>query len=161
MERFTQSAFICWLLFLLPVLCSSQNSPTASAIKRLRSLYPEVAWDESTARVGDVICDGSADVIVVGEERNRIWVAVVPPPKGTTSKPLTSSYPVGTQSQDSFCAVPKRVDVYPLDCRPEGESLPGCRPVKSCKGFAVPDDECDSFNFYWDSSKKMLRWWRN
>jgi len=35
-----------------------------------------------------------------------------------------------------------------------------CKPTKGCHSFTVIDDECDSFNFYWDSSRRTLAWWR-
>lgn len=56
--------------------------------------------------------------------------------------------------------MPTRVEISPHDCDSGEGPLPDCKVSRSCKDFSVVDDDCDSFNFYWDSTHKKLAWWR-
>lgn len=72
-----------------------------------------------------------------------------------------SRFPIGKQSQDSFCTRPVRIKLYDHDCDGgEYGTLRHCKPMKGCKDFSVVDKDCDSFNFYWDADG-ALSWWRN
>jgi hypothetical protein len=71
------------------------------------------------------------------------------------------SFPVRPDTQDGFCTFPTRIKLSPLDCESDEGTLPGCKPVKSCRAFTVIDDDCDGFNFSWDSSRRSLVWWRH
>jgi hypothetical protein len=153
--------------FIAFLLVSGQISIAAAAgsevaINALRKAKREVNWDAKTAVVADVTCDRVPDTIVVGYERDAVWLGVVPGPGTNKSAKLsTMRFPVGTQSQDSFCAVPVHVETYPIACEDEDIGvLPGCKPVKGCLAFSLDDDKCDSFHFYWESSQKALAWWR-
>ena len=140
---------------------STAAGPSAG-IKALREVKREVNWDAKTAVVADVTCDGVPDAVVVGYERDAVWLGAVPGTRSNKSAKLTTTrFSVGKQTQDSFCAVPVRVEVYPIECEDEEiGTLPGCKPVKGCLAFSLVDDSCDSFHFYWDSSQKALTWWR-
>ena len=139
---------------------AQQRSPR-SAVDALREARPNVVWDSKSPVVADVTCDGRTDTVVVGYEGNTVWLGVVPGTSGRTStRPLMLAFPVGRHSRDSFCAVPVRIEVNALVCRNEEGPLPGCKPVEGCSDFSLVDDACDSFHFYWDSSKNTLRWWR-
>lgn len=133
-----------------------------AGVKALREAKHEVNWDAKTAVVADVTCDGIPDTVVVGYERDAVWLGAVPGTKSNKPGKLTTTrFSVGKQTQDSFCAVPVRVEAYPIECEDEEVGdLPGCRPVKGCSAFSLVDDACDSFHFYWDVSQKALRWWR-
>jgi hypothetical protein len=159
MKRFGASTVL--LLLAGQVGLAAAANPVA-AVKALREAKREVTWDAKTAVVADVTCDGVPDTVVVGYERNTVWLGAVP---GTTSdksaKLTTTRFSVGKQTQDSFCTVPVRIEAYPLECEDEEVgALPGCKPVKGCSAFSLVDDSCDSFHFYWDSSRKLLTWWR-
>jgi hypothetical protein len=139
-------------------LCAAGQNPNGSALHFLTHDHPSVRWDEKSARVADVTCDGTPDTVVFGSESAKVWVGVVSPKH--ERNPQLLSFPLATHSQDSFCAVPVRIELEPFDCDADGEKLPGCKPVKSCRTFSVADDECDSFHFYWDSARRTIRWWR-
>jgi hypothetical protein len=75
------------------------------------------------------------------------------------NQPLTGrANPFRSDTQDGFCAFPTRIEISPLQCAIDDGPLLGCKPIKGCQAFTVVDDECDSFNFYWDFSHKSLRW---
>jgi hypothetical protein len=99
---------------------------------------------------------------VVGRGVDTVSVGVVEAQKGKISrKIMAQSWPIGSHSQDSFCAKPTHISLYPLNCKTENGNLPGCESIKGCYSFAVEDDECDPFNFYWDNKKHSLVLWRN
>ncbi len=138
---------------------SAQVSRTEVAVNELRKTHSAVKWNIESAIVADVTCDGKPDTVILGSEKNTVVVGVVS--GAHTSKTQVFSFPVKAGTQDGFCAFPKRIETSPLDCETEGGALPGCKPIRACRAFTVIDDECDPFNFYWNSSRKSLAWWRN
>ena len=119
---------------------------------------PGVTWRASKAKSADVTCDGKPDTVVFGTAKKSIWVGVLP---GGGGKPQTMQFGLGRGSQDSFCAEPERITTSPIACSDEQMGrFPGCKVVKGCRDFTVEDGDCDSFHFYWDADKKMVRWWR-
>ena len=140
-------------------LANAQISKPDIAVIKLRKTNPAVEWNSKSAISGDVNCDGKLDTVVLGSEKNSVVVAVV---SGAQSdNPQVFSFPISRDTQDGFCASPTRIELSPLDCSSDEGALPGCTPNKSCQSFTVIDTECDPFNFYWDSSRKSLAWWRN
>ena len=136
----------------------AQTSKSVASIDALRHSHPTITWDTKSAKVADVNCDGKLDTIVLGSEKNNVVVAVL---SGAPSvAPSLFTFPVNQHTQDSFCSVPKRIEISPLDCASDEGTLPGCKQYKGCRAFSVVDDDCDSFHFYWDSSRKTLAWWR-
>jgi hypothetical protein len=138
---------------------TAQVSNTDVAVSELQKSHPAVKWNSKSATVADVTCDGKPDTVILGSEKNNVVVGVVS--GAHANKIQVFSFPVSRSAQDAFCAVPTRIEVSPLDCESEGGALPGCKPIKACRAFSVIDGECDPFNFYWDSSRKALAWWRN
>ena len=145
--------------FCAAVVAVAQLSNPQLAVKTLAKLHPEVQWDSRSATSADVNCDLKNETIVLGKRRGEVFVALVSGKHHDKTRLL--SFPIGAAAQDSFCAPPVRIEVLPLDCEPDIGHLPGCTPVRGCKSFRVVDDECDSFNFYWDSARKTLGWWRH
>lgn len=142
------------------VVCASscsKRSQIAVAVEELRKTNESIRWDASTAVVADVTCDGKPDTVILGYRKQAVSVAVV---SGTNKKPTTMTFPIATGTQDSFCNRPTKIEVTGLDCESDQGALPGCKPEKSCHAFTVVDTECDPFNFYWNSDKKALNWWR-
>lgn len=138
----------------------AKTARTQLAVKRLREARPEIEWDGKSAAFGDVNCDGKLESIVLGRQENKVVVAVVS--GDPHSKPqLLLTFPIRSDAQDGFCSMPVRIQVVPLDCSSEDGPLAGCKSVKGCKEFSVADDECDSFNFYWNFSQSSLGWWRH
>jgi hypothetical protein len=136
---------------------------TDSAVSVLHSAQPNVNWDHKSAVTADLTCDGKDDVAIVGYENSEaVWLGVVSGNSNAKDvKPVTMKFWVGKHSQDSFCSTPVKLETHPLDCEgDEGEKLPGCKVVKGCFDLSMNDGNCDAFNFYWDSKKKRLAWWR-
>ena len=135
---------------------------TAQALDLSSLARPGVTWKTAKAKTADVTCDGKADTVVFGTGKKSIWVGIVP---GDGGKPQAMRFGLDSGSQDGFCAVPKSIEVYPINCAAAADGLgiahlPGCKAVKGCRAFAV-GEECDPFNFYWDSRRKRMEWWRN
>lgn len=148
-----------WLA--IPFLMFAIATAQAQGLSQLRA--PGVNWQTAKAMKADVTCDGKSDTIVFGTAKNSVWVGILP---GNGGKPQTMQFGLRSHSQDGFCAEPKRITTSPIDCAAAADGLgikhlPGCKPVKACRVFSVDDEECDPFNFYWDSRHKLVRWWRN
>ena len=143
---------------LFVVLASAQLS-TGDALAKLKHEKPSINWKSQTAAVADVNCDAKPDTIIFGSDNATVYVGIVSGARGSKAEVL--SFPINSHTQDGFCAAPVRITTYPLTCEAETGYLPGCKPVKKCQGFSVEDDECDPFNFYWDSNRKAFSWWRN
>ena len=153
---------MAWSLIIVALLAATPNtqvSKTDDMVSKLQSSHPEVVWNSKSAIVADVTCDGKPDAVVLGSQKGTVVIGVVS--SAQSDKVQLFSFPIRRDTQDGFCAVPKRIEVLPLDCETGEGPLPGCKPLKGCKEFRVMDDECDSFNFYWDSSGKSLAWWRH
>lgn len=149
-------AAICCTIF--TSIASAGEATNIYAISMLRKAQPSVGWDSRSKVVADITCDGKSDQIFVGYGKDdSVWVGVVQ--HGT--RPITMRFPVGLHSQNSLCAVPVRLEIYPLKCSDEEMGdLPGCEEAKGCAAISVIDDSCDSFHFYWNTSRKELVWWR-
>ncbi len=145
---------------ILVASANSQVSQPNNMTSQLHKSHPEVLWNARSAVVADVTCDGKPDTIALGSQKGEVIVGVVS--GADPEKVQLFAFPVRRDKQDGFCAVPKRIEISPLKCARETEEdrLPGCRPIEGCKEFAVNDTLCDPFNFYWDSSRKSLTWWR-
>jgi hypothetical protein len=145
---------------ILVTFANPQVTKTDVAVSELQKAHPAVKWNSKAAIVADVTCDGKPDTtVVLGSEKNTVVVGVVSGEHSTKAQLL--SFPIRRDTQDGFCTFPTRIEISPLDCDTEGGALPGCKPIKGCQAFTVIDDECDSFNFYWDSSRKSVAWWRH
>jgi len=148
-------------IFLVTILAASAN-PQASkpaTVSVLQKSHPEVSWNTQSAVVADVTCDGTPDTVVLGSQKDKVVVGVIS--GAHPDKDQLLSFPIRRDTQDGFCAAPSRIKLSSLDCDFDEGPLPGCKPIKGCKAFTVVDDECDSFNFYWDSSRKAIAWWRH
>jgi hypothetical protein len=151
------------LAFLAPTTAPSSpvQNRIAAALSALRATNPEVQWDAKSAVMADITCDGINDVVVVEYDDQSVWLALVPGAKGgRLGKPIVQQFLVGAGAQSSMCQKPVRIKVWPQDCDGGAEPLPGCKPTKGASEFGLYDDACDHFNFYWDSDRKTLRWWR-
>ncbi len=154
-----RSALVILIAISLGLATAAQVSKSDVAVNHLVKAHPEVQWDHESAAVADVNCDRKTESIVLGKQANEVVIAVVS--GGRQDKPELLYFPIRADTQDGFCAMPVRIEVYSLECDSDEGSLPGCRPAKGCQAFTVRDDECDGFNFYWNSSRKSLVWWRH
>ena len=146
------------VVLILEFVASAQTSGAGAALTVLPKLDTTVNWNIGSAKTADVDCDGKPDTVILGSEKNTVVVGVV---WGTLEKkPQIFKFPVGTATQDGFCSNPTTIKVSSLDCKSNDGPLPGCKVTPECKAFWIPDNDCDSFNFYWDSSRGTLAWWR-
>jgi hypothetical protein len=151
-----------WSFIIAALLAASANaqvSKTDDMVSKLQKSHPEVSWNSKSAILADVTCDGKFDAVVLGSQKHTVVIGVVS--GAHPDKVQLFSFPIRRDTQDGFCAVPKRIEASPLDCETNEGSLPGCKHVKGCRGFTVMDEECDSFNFYWNSFSKSIAWWRH
>jgi hypothetical protein len=58
------------------------------------------------------------------------------------------------------CQFPVHLTAEPLDCKPDGASLPGCKQLPGTLQLVIDDGECDAIRVYWDHDKRTLNWWR-
>ena len=147
------------LIVLLEALAGAQTQSLKSAFVALERSSPFIQWNINSAKEGDVDCDGKPDTVMLGSKKNGVAVGIVwgSPAK----KPEVLLFPIGSDAPDAFCSGPSSIHLSPIECQAETGPLPGCKMVQGCKEFSVTDDECDPFNFYWNSSRKALGWWRN
>jgi len=143
------------------LIALGQTASAPASINALRNAQKQVRWDDKSAVVADVTCDGLPDTLVVGYQPDKVWLGVVHGAKrNVTPTTETLSFSLG-KSETSFCTSPVHIETAPIDCRSdEDDPLPGCKPVKGCREFSMVDGTCDSFHFYWDSTHKHLVWWR-
>ena len=153
--RLSTAATICAICTSVAAAGEAANT---SAISTLRKAQPSVRWDEKSVVVADITCDGKPDRIAVGYGKDEsVWVGFMQ--RG--ARPITMQFPLGRHSQNSLCSTPVRLETSSLACSDEEiGDLPGCKEVKGCSAFSVTDDNCDSFHFYWNASRKELVWWR-
>jgi len=133
--------------------------PNTDGLKELRKTHPTVKWSSKPIAIADVFCEGKPGAVVLGSEKNDVVVGLVSGLRGHKTEVL--SFPIRAATQNGFCAFPVRIETAPLNCEPDIGPLPGCKPVSGCRSFTVIDDQCDSFNFYWDSSRRAVGWWRH
>jgi len=149
--------FVAGCFIICPIILNAQTA-TKTAVHLLQQSHPEINWNIDSTRQGVFDCDGKRDTVVLGAQRERVAVGVV---WGELGKhPTVSVFPLRSPTQDGFCSVPKRVELTAHDCDSGEGTLPGCKVNPSCKDFRIVDDDCDAFNFYWDSEHKELEWWR-
>ena len=146
------------LLVIVSGIAQPQSSNDRAVASLNAAAKTKILWDFAKAKTADVTCDGRPDRVLFGLSAGKVWMGMLP---GGGGKPQTMEFVVSGGEQAALCGKPRRVEVYPLTCNTDsvGE-LDGCKQVRSCKAFAIADDECDSLNFYWNSSRKMLFWWR-
>ena len=127
----------------------------------LRKSQPSVSWDQASATVADVTCDGLPETLVVGYQPDKVWLGVVHVSRQNNAPSIaTLSFLIGKPTQDSFCAVPVRIQAAPMDCATDQGVRTGRKPIKGCHEFSLVDGACDSLHFYWDGAQKVLTWWR-
>lgn len=138
------------------VACAQLSVP--SALNALRKLRPTADWNTGSAKMADFDCDGRPDMVLLGSEKNSVVVGVVW--AAQSKQPQILVFPSGRQAQNAFCSIPKAIETVPLDCQTEAGPLPGCRAAAGCKAFSIPDNGCEAFYFYWDSSRLGVSWWK-
>jgi hypothetical protein len=128
----------------------------------LRTAYPDVSWDTRAAKTADVACDGHPVLVAFGSTKTEVLVALVTSVGDHARLRKIQRFPIAGGRQDGFCRAPTQISLSKHSCTTdEYGRLPGCRTNVRCVDFSLDDDDCDPFNFYWDVSRRALRWWRN
>lgn len=136
----------------------AQTSTSKLAVTSLQKSNASVNWNVNSAKTADVDCDGKPDTVMLGSEKDKVFVGVVWGSKAKQAQ--IRMFPINSAAQDGFCSNPRTISISPLDCQSNDGPLPGCKVVPGCKGFSVSDNACDPFNFYWDVTRGTLEWWR-
>jgi hypothetical protein len=146
------------LLLILDRTAVAQQAASEAALKKLQASNPSAHWNSKSAETADVDCDGKLDTILLGSEGDKVVVGIV---WGSPARPPQMfSFPINSSAQDGFCSKPSSIRLSALDCGTDGATLPGCKAIAGCKEFSIPDNNCDAFRFYWDSSRRAVAWWR-
>lgn len=154
-----KTTLVLSLVLILEPAIAAQISQTTAAVNALQKASPAVDWNVGSAKTADIDCDGKADTVMLGSQKDQVVVGVVW--ASSQRRPQILSFPIGVQSQDSFTSHPNTIDTQPLDrMTNDRRPLSGCRTVPGCMAVTVPDDGSDPFNFYWDASEGKLTWWR-
>jgi hypothetical protein len=131
---------------------AAHGSDPQAAFNSLRNASPAVRWSASSAKTADFDCDGKADTVMLGSEKDRAAVGIV---WGDLRKDPQILTLTGTSEQ------PRRIDTLPLDCKDEDSRiLAGCKITPACRTFIIRTDDTDALFFYWDASGKTLRRWQ-
>lgn len=144
------------------------TGPAAASIvdvvlPKLKQLKPEAVWDTRSAVSMDIDCDGQPDLAILGRAPDRLFVAFFHGPVKAGMRPEILYFAPG-HDQENVCSLNARVEPASLDYDPveqEAGELPGFRRSAQCKAFTLADQECDSFNFYWNHDSGRLNWWRH
>jgi hypothetical protein len=152
--NFLKAVFV-GVIFLVPA--NAQELKTNS-VSEFKNSHPTIKWSSKPV-LADVLCDGNPATVIFGSENQNVIVAVIS--SAHPNKTQMFSFPIRSDTQDGFCALPNKIQFSALDCKTDEGPLPGCKRIRGCKAFSVNDDDCDSFNFYWDSSRRALAWWRH
>lgn len=150
---------IAWAACVLSTCASEVFEPNfirEDAIALLKKAKPRVPWDVGFHLDHNLTCTGELDYLSVSTDGESVWVGYVPSvPRA--SRPTIMQFPIGKWTQGSFCKLPMEMQSYPNKCEAEGGStLPGC--MRGRWNFSLVDNECDAFNFYWDTTQKKLVW---
>lgn len=145
------------VVLILPGFASAQAKSQVAATT-LQKSNAAVNWNVSLAQTADVDCDDKLDTVMLGSEKGKVVVGIV---WGSPAKqPQILMFPLDSGRQDGFCSNPNTIKISPLSCESSNGPLSGCKVRLGCKEFSVLDNQCDPFNFYWDSSRSTLAWWR-
>jgi hypothetical protein len=100
------------------------------ALNSLQNANPAVKWNADSSKIADFDCDGIADTVLLGSEKDSAVVGIA---WGSSKKhPQILTFPIGTPTQDGFTKQPTEIGTLPLDCKAEdGQMLPGCKATPS------------------------------
>jgi hypothetical protein len=71
-----------------------------------------------------LLVNGKFDSVVLGSQKDVVVIGVVS--GAHPDKVQLFSFPIRRDTQDGFCAVPKRIEASPLDCETDEGPLPRC-----------------------------------
>ncbi|MCE9633686.1 MAG: hypothetical protein K8Q92_05830 [Methylophilales bacterium] len=153
-----KSYFIVFIL-LVTGTCTSLHADETKAFNRLTKATPTVAWPKKAIEI-DIDCDGKKDYVFSAQTEKSVSVGVVL--GNSKRKPESFTFDVNRDRQDAVCALPVRIEPEAQDFDPTEDigEIPGFVRSKTCHAFALVNEECDSFHFYWNHSTKLIEWWR-
>jgi hypothetical protein len=128
---------------------------TRRACVLLALLATSASAAEDTA-LADLNGDGQQDRIALAQSRSEVILTVQI--QGLGSRTLR--FPVATGAQDSFCTLPVKIRLEPLDCSPDGVFLAGCIESETAAAVVLDDNDCDAIRVYLNRESETLAWWR-
>ncbi len=115
------------------IAVARHGTDSQAALSSLRNADPAVQWNAGSSKIADFDCDGVADTVFLGSEKDNVVVGIVWGSPKKHSQIFT--FPLGTPTQDGFTKQPTEIETLPLDCKAEdGRMLPGCKTIPACKG---------------------------
>lgn len=106
----------------------------------------------------DLDGDGKSDTVRLEQSAGDLSLSVSISAAGGTTRSLR--FEVNAARQDAICRLPVQVSVEPLDCAPDGQTLPGCRSLPGAQELVLSDSDCDAIRVYWNHDSQELSWWR-
>ena len=153
------------LVFLsLPVMADRSKAQIEETVVAAASSWaPTMVWDANSLLDVDINCDGKTDYVVMGQNEERVAVALLIGPISKSSYVHYKDFVVGSGAEDVICKLPITLELDTLDYDNEDEDikeLPGFRTSTRCLTFALTDDGCGTLHFYWNHGAKSLSSWR-
>ena len=135
------------------------HADETKSFNRLKKTMPTITWSEKSIVI-DIDCDEKKDYVFLAQKEKQVLVGVF---LGNPQHKLESfNFNVNRGRQDGVCALPVRIEPESQDFDPMEEigEIPGFVRSKYCLAFALVNEECDSFHFYWNHKTKLTEWWR-
>ena len=128
----------------------------AATVTLLLASSAPLAADQRIA--ADLDGDGQPDSALLTQtaERLRLSLKLSAAPQSVAAV----EFGVDPARQDAVCRLPVRITAEPLDCEPDGVSLPGCKQQPPASELVIEDGDCDAIRIYWNHEKGALSWWR-
>ena len=150
------------ILYAVSVAIAASTETANEVLQLVSKRMTNVELDNKSIIAVDINCDEKKDYAILGKSKQGVTVALVVGPVSKKSRIESFEFLVGKQSQDCLCQLPAILKAESLDYDPTEAvgKLPGFKPSKKCIAFALADDACDSFHFYWNHQANALTWWR-
>ena len=152
----------------LALACSSAGyaAEPPSALDRLlvqvEKEQPAVQWDAKSVKFGNFEGDGQSGIALLGVKQHSLYLVVAHASMGGSFATQYLNFAISANEQAAICALPARIEAYPLQCTSDGgNTLPGCIMSSGASVLSIVDDQCDPINVYWNHNDKHLAWWRN
>ena len=94
----------------------------------------------------DLNGDGKPDTVRLSQTSSSVTVRITY--GGAARSPQEFHFSVDSGAEDGLCRLPAHL------------AAESTNRSKTHEGFALVDEACDSFHFYWDASAKRVYWWR-
>ena len=151
---------------------------TTPGIAILARTDKSISWERTTAQHADLTGDGKKEQVFLGKGNDKIFIGIIAGTASGASKPWKLEFSTDGLHENALCStevnIAPEVPSFPLEafgCNAESRSQ-RCSELRKLdrtfqhlakrKAFSIvlEDGLCDPFHIYWDSEKKLFRWWR-